>query len=236
MCFYNSQSKRALDLAKRYGRKSDIIEMAQEIIDEQYKVTAFTNPVCPIITQDSSVQTARWGLVPAWTKTAEEASKVRKMTLNARSETVFNLPSFRIPILKRRCLIPSTGFFEFHHEGKEAIPYYIFLKDEEIFSLGGIYEIWKDFSTNEILQTFSILTVPANEICTFIHNGGKTPFRMPLIISKENEEHWLDNSLKADEIKSLFLPFENSRMDAFPVSKDFLKKSPQDASIIKPAA
>ena len=236
MCFYNSQSKRALDLANRYGRKTDIIEIVQEIIDEQYKVTAFTNPVCPIVTKDLSIQTAKWGLIPGWTKTTEEASKIRKMTLNARSETVFSLPSFRNSILKRRCLIPSTGYFEFHHEGKEAIPYFIYLKNREIFSLGGVYELWKDPSTNELSQTFSVLTVPANEICTFIHNSGKTPFRMPLIISKENEEYWLDDSLKSDEIKNLFLPFENDRMCAFPVSKDFLKKKSDDASIIEPAA
>ena len=236
MCFYNSQSKRALDLAKRYNRKTDIIEIVQEIIDEQYKVTAFTHPVCPIVTNDPSIQTAKWGLIPGWTKTSEEASKIRKMTLNARSETIFNLPSFRNSIVKRRCLIPSTGYFEFHHEGKEAIPYYIFLKDDAIFSLGGVYELWKDPSTNELSKSFSILTVPANEICTFIHNGGKTPFRMPLIISKENEEYWLDDSLKSDEIKNLFLPFDNNRMGAFPVSKDFLKKNPDDASIIEPAA
>ena len=234
MCFYNSQSKRALDLANRYGRKTDIIEIVQEIIDEQYKVNAFTNPVCPIITQSSSIQPAKWGLIPNWIKTEEEAAKVRKMTLNARSETVFNLPSFRIPILKNRCLISSTGYFEFHHAGKDAIPYYIFLKDEEIFSLGGIYELWKNPATNEIIQTFSVLTVPANELCTAIHNSGKNPFRMPLIISKENEEQWLDNSQKADDIKKLLLPFENKRMDAYPISRDFLKRNAVDASIIEP--
>ena len=236
MCFYNSQSKRAFDLANRYGRKSDIIEIVQEIIDEQYKVTAFTNPTCPIITNNSSIQTAKWGLIPGWTKTLEDATKIRKMTLNTRSETVLNLPSFRIPILKKRCLIPSTGFFEFHHEGKSAIPYYIFLKNEEIFSLGGIYDIWQNPITKEITQTFSILTVPANELCSKIHNGGKNPFRMPLIIDKEKEEQWLMDSLKTNDINSYFLPFENDMMDAYPVSGDFLKKNPNDVSIIKPAA
>ena len=38
-------------------------------------------------------------------------------------------------------------------------------------------------------------TVPANELCVGIHNGGKNPFRMPLIIGKENENLWLDNTL-----------------------------------------
>ena len=236
MCFYNSQSKRALDLAKRYGRKSDIVEIVQEIIDEQYKVNSFTHPLCPVITSHESIQTAKWGLVPNWTKSEEEANKIRKMTLNARSENVFNLPSFRVPIMKKRCLIPSTGYFEFHHEGKEITPYYIFLKDEEIFSLGGIYELWKNPSTNEILQTFTVLTVPANDFCAKIHNGGKNPFRMPLIISREREEYWFDSSLIVDDIKRIMLPFDTDKMDAYTVSKDFIRKSSNDASVIEPAA
>jgi len=236
MCFYNSQSKRALDLAKRYGRKSDIIEIAQEILDEQYKITSFTHPVCPIITPCLSIQTAKWGLIPHWTKTEEEAKKISNMTLNARSETVFSMPSFRVPVKTKRCLIPSTGYFEFHHAGKEAIPYYLFLKNEEIFSLGGIYEQWQNPITGENAVTFSVLTVPANALCAKIHNGGKNPFRMPLIIPREDDEKWLDTSLNQSGISDFFRPINPDLMDAYAVSRDFLKKNPKDASIIEPAA
>ena len=108
-------SKRAMALANRYGRKTDILEIVQEILDEQYKITAFTNPDCAIVTPDANIQVAKWGLIPHWVKTEEDALKIRKMTLNAKAETVFNLPSYRVPILNKRCLVPSTGFFEFHH-------------------------------------------------------------------------------------------------------------------------
>jgi len=236
MCFYNSQSKRALDLAKRYGRRSDIIEMVQEIIDEQYKVTAFTNPDCAIVTPDANLQVAKWGLIPRWAKTEEEAMKLCKMTLNARSETVFDLPSFRIPIISRRCLIPSTGYFEFHHEEKEVIPYYIFVKDEDIFSLGGVFDVWQNPVTKESVQTFTVITVPANELCAKIHNGGKNPFRMPLIIGKEKEERWLDSTINVGDLRKFFQSFDSAQMDAYHISRDFLKKSSKDASIIERAA
>jgi len=236
MCFYNSYSKRALDLAKRYGRKTDIVEIVQDILDEQYKITAFTHPVCPVITQSPDVQLARWGLIPGWIKTGEEASKIRKMNLNARSETVFNLPSFRAPVLRRRCLIPGTGYFEFQHTGKNVTPHYIFLRDEAIFSFGGIVELWKNPATNETIQSFAVLTTAANTLCAAIHNGGKNPYRMPVIISRENEAHWLDDSLKVDEIKAFFRPFDADRMNAYPVAGDFLKRNPKDSSIIEPAA
>ena len=236
MCFYNSCSKRALEVAKRYGRKTDLIEIVQEILDEQYKITAFLHPDCCMVTSDENMQTAKWGLIPHWTKTETEAKKVSNMTLNARSETVFNLPSFRVPIQTNRCLIPSTGYFEFQHNGKEVTPYYIFLKDEEIFSLAGVYEKWLHPATKEIMTSFSVLTVPANELCALIHNGGKNPFRMPLIIPQSSEEKWLDISLSKTEISDFFHPYKTELMNAYAVSKDFLKRNPKDASIIERAA
>jgi putative SOS response-associated peptidase YedK len=237
MCFYNSKSKRALALAKRYGVKTDIIEMAKQILEEQkYRINAFTHPACPIITNGANVEIANWGLIPHWTKTPENAKKIRNMTINARSETVFEKPAFRTSIFSKRCLVPSTGYFEFHHSENTVTPYYIFLKNDEIFSLGGIYEQWCNPQTEEITQTFSILTVPANELCAKIHNGGKTPFRMPLIIERENEKLWLDTSLKNTVIQQFFRPFDTNLMDAYSISKDFLKKSPDDASIIERAA
>ena len=233
MCFYNSFSARALALANRYGRKTDIIEEIHEILGGQYKITAFIHPECPIITSDESIDVAKWGLIPAWTKTPEEAAKIRKMTINARAETVFNLPSFRKRILSGRCLIPSTGYFEFHHSGKEVIPYYIFLRNEEIFSLGAVFEIWHDPLTNEQVKTFSVITVPANELCAKIHNGGKNPYRMPLIIGRNDEECWLDGSMNVKDIKSFFQPFESLAMDAYPITRDFIKRSATDSLIIE---
>jgi len=236
MCFTTANSKRALVLANRFGRKTDVIEIAKEILEEQYRISAFAHPPCPIITNSPSIEVARWGLIPPWTRTPEEAQRIRKMTLNARSETIFDLPSFRLSIYARRCLFPATGYFEYHHQGKSTIPYYIFLKEEEIFSIGGMYEVWGNPVTKETIQTFTILTVPANELCARIHNGGKNPFRMPLIISKEDEEYWLDPSLQQTDIQQFFQPYDTNQMDAYPVSKDFLKKSPDDASIIERAA
>ena len=210
--------------------------MAQAILNEQYKINAFTNPLCPIVTTNPSLEIAYWGLIPHWTKSVEDAKKIRNMCLNARSETVFDKNAFRTPIHKKRCLIPATGYFEYHHENKEKIPYFIYLPDEEIFSIGGVYEIWQNPYTTERTQTFSILTVPANDLCAKIHNGGGNPYRMPLIIGKEYEKLWFDASLKQTDIQQFFQPFDNAQMDAYPVSKDFLKKRPNDPSIIERAA
>lgn len=229
MCFHNSMSAKAIKLAARYGRKSDIVEIYRDILDEQYHVNAFNYPKFPIITESDEVQVFNWGLIPYWTKDRNSADEIKRMTLNARADTIFEKPSFREPIMKKRCLIPSTGYFEWRHEAKKKIPYFIFLKDEPIFSMAGIYDSWLDKETGEEKRTFSIITTDANPLTDYIHN---TKHRMPAILSKEEEEIWLDASLSKTDIESLLNPYEAAMMDAYIIENDFIKKASTDPSIL----
>lgn len=119
MCFHNSMSKKAKQLATRYGRQLNIVEIAEKIIQEQYHVSAFKNPKYPIITADPNIQIFNWWLIPFWVKSREEADTIRTKTYNARSETIFQKPSFRSSIINQRCIVPSTGFFDWRHENGE---------------------------------------------------------------------------------------------------------------------
>lgn len=235
MCFYNSMSKKAKELAARYGRNLSIVEIAEKIIkeQEQYRVNAFSFPDYPIITSDPEIQSFRWGLIPFWVKEEKQADEIKRMTLNARADTIFSKPSFREPIMKKRCIVPSTGYFEWRHEGNKKIPYYIFLKDEEIFSMAGIYDEWLDKSTGEIIKTFSIITTGANPLTDYIHN---TKHRMPAILSQEDEENWLDLKLEKSDIEILLQPFDADRMDAYIIDNDFLKKPAGDPTIMDKAS
>ena len=103
-------SAKAIKLAARYGRKSDVVEIYQDILNEQYHVNAFNFPKYPIITKNDEVQVFNWGLIPFWTKGETNADEIRRMTLNARADTIFDKPSFREPIMKKRCIVPSTGY------------------------------------------------------------------------------------------------------------------------------
>ena len=197
MCFHNSMSAKAIKVAARYGRQSDVVEIYQSILDEQYHVNAFTFPRYPIITSSDEVQVFNCGLIPFWVRSEEDATEIRKMTLNARADTIFEKPSFREPIMKKRCIVPSTGYFEWRHEGANKIPYYIYVKDEPIFSMAGIYDRWLDKDT------------------------------------REEEEKWLNPSLSKAEIASLLKPFDTEKMDAYVIRNDFLKKSPNDPTIVQ---
>lgn len=224
-------SKKAKELAARYGRNLSVVEIAEKILkeQEQYRINAFSFPECPIVTADQELQCFRWGLIPFWTKDEKQADEIKRMTLNARADTIFSKPSFREPIMKKRCIVPSTGYFEWRHEGDKKIPYYIFLKDEEIFSMAGIYDTWLDKSTGEVVNTFSIITTEANELTDYIHN---TKHRMPAILFKDDEEKWLDPKLGKSDTEQLLLPFPGDRMDAYVINNDFLKKKADDPMIL----
>jgi len=58
----------------------------------------------------------RWGLIPSWAKDASIGSRM----INARSETVHEITSFRAAIRHRRCIMPANGFFEWNAERRFA--------------------------------------------------------------------------------------------------------------------
>lgn len=231
MCFHNSLTKKVTTVAARYGRKSDIVEIYQDILNEQYHVNAFNFPRYPIVTASDEMQVYQWGLIPFWVKSEKDADKIRRMTLNARADTLFQKPSFRESVMKKRCLVPSTGYFEWRHEKNKKIPYYIYVKDEPIFSMAGLYDTWLDKSTGELLTTFSIITTDTNPLTDYIHN---TKHRMPAILSKEDEEKWLDPGLSQNEVATLLEPIDAEKMDAYIVQNNFIKKPSDDPSILQP--
>lgn len=230
MCSHNSMTKKIEELASRYGRKTDIVDAAREIIESKYDISVFTWPRCPIITNAEEIQLYHWGLIPFWIKSKEEADKIKLRTYNARADSLFEKPSYREPAKARRCLIPSTGFFEWRHENGKKIPYFIYLKNEELFSLAGIYDIWRNPETGEDIYTYSMITTQANPMMEYIHNAAK---RMPAILSRADEEKWLDLATSRNELETLLLPYNEKYMEAYPVNNNFIRKSPDDPSILE---
>jgi len=183
-----------------------------------YHASGFSFLQMPVITQADPkyVQLFNWGLIPSWVKTKIDADKLKAQTLNARSETAFEKPSFRSGIKYNRCLIPADGFFEWMDVNKKKYPHYIFMKNQEMFCFGGIYANWTDRFTGELIQSFSILTTDANSLMEKIHNSKK---RMPVIIPSNAYEHWLDNNLMPKDIQQFFKPFSDSEMAYHTISK-----------------
>ncbi|TCO07895.1 SOS response-associated peptidase [Natronoflexus pectinivorans] len=178
-----------------------------------YFVSGFEHPVLPVIANDG-LHFSQWGLIPHWVKDENKIPEIMKMTLNAKSETAFEKPSFRKALNSQRCLLGIDGFYEWKTINKKKYPYYIYPSNQYLFSLGCLYDVFIQ-PKGKIIHSFSILTTAANPMMEDIHNTKK---RMPLIISRDDEKNWVKPDIVTEEIKQMMRPFPESGMQAHPVS------------------
>jgi putative SOS response-associated peptidase YedK len=113
--------------------------------------------------------------------------------------------------------VPADGFYEWQQDTTKQ-PYRIFVKNNPIFAMAGLWERWKS-PEGGCIDTFSIITTEANSFMKPIHN------RMPVILKRGDEKTWLA-SKNHDEVLSLLKPYPSEEMDAYPVSK--LVNSPRN--------
>ena len=151
----------------------------------------------------------RWGLIPFWAKDPA----IGRRLINARGETVAALPSFRKAIRSQRCIVPASGFYEWGHAHDRKTPYYFKPRQDQVFSLAGLYDEWNN-AEGQPLRSFTIITTSANELVAECHN------RMPVILSPADEERWLDGSTALDDILSLLRPFPAADMERYRVSTE----------------
>lgn len=231
MCYHISYlTKRAEKLAKRYGRDEAQVTFFQAQIQNLpigpvYHAAGFNHPQVPVLTEyNKGIQLFSWGLIPHWVKSKTDADSIRNNTLNARVETMFEKPAFREAAQTRRCIVLIDGFFEFHHHSKKNFPYFIRLRSDEPMSLAGLWDEWIDTTTGHSHETFTIITTQANGLMNKIHNQPKASkeSRMPLILSKENEEAWL-NSINENSdqnfVNNLARPFLDAEMESYTVRR-----------------
>lgn len=183
-----------------------------------FHVSAFTHPVLPVVTNEraDAIELVQWGLIPRWVKDVQAANDLRDMTLNARSETIFQKPSFRDAIAKRRALLPVNGFVEWRTEGKVKLPHYVHMRDRSLFTMGCIWEDWTDTASGEHRRTFSIVTTEANGLLSWVHNAKQ---RMPLIITTADRQRWLEDADR-ESLTRLMRPLEGGVLEAVPLSRD----------------
>ncbi|HEY1062906.1 MAG TPA: SOS response-associated peptidase [Daejeonella sp.] len=216
MC-YNSEQKQTVQQMERSFRRS---VREPEKYREQYHSNGFSHKDFAVIANingDDAIHLLSWGIVPFWVKTLADAKKLSNNTLNARSETIFDLPSFKTSISTKRCVIPLTAFFESRDFNGVKYPYRIYPRNSDYFLVGGIYSSWKDKETNETLKTFSIITTPPNDMMSQIHNLKQ---RMPLILKPGDIDTWIDPTLPKQNIIDLMQPYPDEEMAAYTVSKD----------------
>ena len=175
MCFHTQVKSKPKQIEEQFH-----LSFADGVPPYEMKehINGFSHPLTPVIVKNA-LSVFEWGLVPHWAKD----KSLQKSTLNARIETITERNSFK-NYTNNRCLVVVNGFYEWKHIGNEKQKHFIQLKDNDIFTLAGIYSIWND------VPRFSIVTTEANELMAEIHNTKK---RMPVVIPQVLHHDWLTN-------------------------------------------
>jgi len=211
------------------AKAEEIEKRFQVEVPEYYlpRYNAAPTQILPVVTNESpsGLSFFRWGLIPFWAKDISIGSRM----INARSETLHEKPSFKQALKKRRCLVPADGFYEWKKiDAKTRIPHRILMQDGSLFSFAGLWEHYIDPDENQI-YSFTIVTTNANERVAPLHD------RMPVILTMETEQRWLDDSLDVREHLDLLKPYNAEAIQAYPVSPGVNKPENDRPDLIKPA-
>ena len=221
MCYRATQTSTPFEYADYYKA---LLNPSIEIQDNvYYHANGFSHPnLVTIALKESERQAERmqWGLMPNWKKPLADMIKLSNNTLNAKSETIFDLASFKGSIMTKRCILPVEGFFEYKEVDKDKLPYFIHPKEHRFFNIACIYAFYQNPENKQWIKSFSIITAPANELMTDIHN---TKFRQPVIISNDQISSWVDPSTSKEEIVHLMTPCDDSNMAAYRVDRNLIK-------------
>jgi putative SOS response-associated peptidase YedK len=179
----------------------------------RYNIAPTQSINCVVQLQDQSrkVVPMRWGLIPSW---SDDLSVGNRM-INARGETVDTKPSFRQAFARRRCLIPTDGYYEWRKvvDGKQ--PYLIHRSDNGVMAMAGLWEEnSKASSDGTMIRSCAVITTDANATTRAIHD------RMPVFVRPMDFDRWLDpNDRDIDRVKAMLRPAQNHLLQCDAVSR-----------------
>ena len=175
----------------RYCLYEDGNEELREILDRtegEFKTgEVFPTDKAPILIQQSGAITPQavvWGF-PGF--------RGKGVIINARAETMPEKPLFRRSLTAMRCVIPSSGFFEWNHTGPKT-KYQFNLPGSGGLYMAGLYQ---DFGGE---RRFVIITTAANKSMIEVHN------RMPVVLGSAERDAWLGSWERASEILQTVRP------------------------------
>lgn len=121
----------------------------------------------------------RWGFVPDWYASPTDGPLI----INARAETLSTKPAFREACRARRCLIPTSGFYEWQVLGPRAKrPHWLEPTGGTAF-FAAIWQSWQD--GDQLRLSCAIVTTAAPPDLAHIHH------RVPVVVEPDSHGLWL---------------------------------------------
>ena len=253
MCYFNGQKVAREEFIRlkhleKLVAKYDFLNR-DAIVGFDFSPIAVLKPIPE--NEDFEIAQMEWGFLPdplkwPFVETRQQAFNMRRgytdsrgkfqqplNFLNAVSEELL-LPNkvYRKAALERRCIILSSGFYDWRHIHplnkrtcqllKTAVkyPYRVNVKGKEYFFMAGIWQQWTDAETGETVDTCSIVTTEANLVMEQIHNSKK---RMPTMLTDDLAWEWMFEKLpeqRISEIANWQIPWQD--LSYYTLAKDFL--------------
>lgn len=164
----------------------------------------------------------RWGLVPVW------AGEPGSPFVNARAETAWRTRSFREAFLRRRCLVPADGFYEWRRDEAGKTPFLFRPARGGVLALAAVWEHWEG-PGHPARDGFAILTVEASEDVAPVHD------RMPALVAPADFPLWLDRGSAPERLRELLAPAAAGTLLSHPVSRRVNSVHEDDSGLMEPA-
>jgi putative SOS response-associated peptidase YedK len=191
-------------------------------------------PIVRLVDGKPGFALMRWGLLPSWV----EDPKNFPLLINARGESVLDKPAFRNAMRRRRCLIPTDGFYEWQAGADPRRPkqsYFVRARtsgqaEARPLAFAGLWETWTGPNGEEV-DTAAIVTSGANRMLAPIHS------RMPVFVAPEDFDRWLDcDAVPAEEAATLIKPANEDMLEVHPVSSAVNRVANDSEALIAPVA
>jgi putative SOS response-associated peptidase YedK len=151
----------------------------------------------------------RWGLVPSWSTDPNTGPR----PINARAESLLDRPAFADALVRRRCIVPVDGFYEWERPAGAATPQPWFLAPAggRPLALAGLWDRWVA-PDGAALVSVAIVTVAANADVARLHD------RMPAVLDADDVDAWLDPAPDVGGLLELLAPADEGFLELRPVS------------------
>lgn len=187
-----------------------------------------------VITANNTIQVFHFGMTPQYTLeqlniiTARAEGKKNSNDDSGYngSKAIFLQPEFRKPIFSQRCIVIADAFYSMSANK----PYLVYLQNKvRPIGFAGIYDVWQNPETKEVIKGFAIITTTSNQMLQGI--GVK---RMPVILPVHYETNWLKTSLPLSKVLRYLVLCPSEKMNAYPVSDLANTKGINDPSLLRP--
>ena len=186
-----------------------------------------TQPLAVVTQREAGrfVEAHRWGLVPPWAESPAVGSRM----INARAETIARSPAFRASFLRRRCVIPADGFYEWRRQDGQRQPFLISRADGAPLAMAGVWAPWREPASGEWLLTCAVVTTHASATVRQLHD------RMPVLLEDDAWPMWLDPELRDKALlHDLLRPAADGLLAVRPVSRRLNSVHNEGPALLEP--